>query len=273
MSNWFKKLCEWGQGGNDGHENNRSVTVLPVVEQVEMALPVESENANAHIAHEILAWQGEWLMEIPRQWMVLYQELAEFAEDQVAEMGFLGRVDKIAFFNEKIKPEMQLRCSQLENWLYDEIQASLNERLNLKQQIVIGSDARHAQQGRDFKYEYRYANEIIARSAMPLMAGVATIFWILAGAEVSKGGLLGWFGATKVAWPVVLGGAAIIGIVSFVQGYKTKRLFERSNNRFANSIRKHLWKSLIANQLEDALAQQMQKTVFRLSCAFVSRKS
>ena len=56
MSNWFKKLCEWGQGGNDSHENNRSVTVLPVVEQVEMALPVESENANAHIAHEILAW-------------------------------------------------------------------------------------------------------------------------------------------------------------------------------------------------------------------------
>ena len=88
-----------------------------------------------------------------------------------------------------------------------------------------------------------------------------------------QGAQLGEFGATKVAWPVVLGGAAIIGIVSFVQGYKTKRLFERSNNRFANSIRKHLWKSLIANQLEDALAQQMQKTVFRLSCAFVSRKS
>ena len=40
-----------------------------------------------------------------------------------------------------------------------------------------------------------------------------------------------------------------------------------------NSIRKHLWKSLIANQLKDALAQQMQKTFFRLSCAFVSRKS
>ena len=72
---------------------------------------------------------------------------------------------------------------------------------------------------------------------------------------------------------MLLGGATIIGIAAFALGYETKKLFEKSKNKFMNSIRKHLWESLIANQLEDALAQQMQKTVFRLSCAFVSRKS
>ena len=75
--------------------------------------PDEFENAGDVIAHEILTWQDEWLLEIPRQWMALYQELAEFAEDQVAEMGFLGRVDKIAFFNEKSNPKCNCAAASL----------------------------------------------------------------------------------------------------------------------------------------------------------------
>lgn len=273
MSDWFKKLCEWGQGGNDSHENSRSVTVLPIVEQVEMALPVELENANAHIAHEILAWQGEWLMEIPRQWMMLYHELAEFAESKVTNMGLFSQIFKVWFFEMRIKPEIRRRSNQLENRLRDEIQNSLNRRLDhMKQQIVFDSDVWH-DQSRAFTYKKPGLFKIIFCSALPVIAGMAAIYWIWNGAEVRMWGPLGWFGATKVEWPVVLGGATIIGIAAFALGYKTKELFEKSKNKFMNSIRKHLWKSLIANQLEDALAQQMQKTVFRLSCAFVSRKS
>ena len=108
--------------------------------------PDEFENAGDVIAHEILTWQDEWLLEIPRQWMALYQELAEFAESKVADMGFWAQLGKSSFFDEQIKPEMQMRCNRLENWLHDDIQASLNERLNqLKQQIVIGSDVWHDQ--------------------------------------------------------------------------------------------------------------------------------
>ena len=113
MSDWFKKLCEWGQGGNDSHENSRSVTVLPVVEQVEMALPVELENANAHIAHEILAWQDEWLMEIPRQWMMLYHELAEFAESKVTNMGLSVKYSKSGFLKCESSPKFDGAATSL----------------------------------------------------------------------------------------------------------------------------------------------------------------
>ena len=96
---------------------------------------------------------------------------------------------------------------------------------------------------------------------------------MLGGAVVSKGGLLGLLGATTVAWPVVLGGAAIAGISAFALGDQTKRMFAKSKDKFIDGIRAHFWQMMVANDQENALAQQMQKTVFRLSCAFVSRKS
>ena len=233
--------------------------------------PDEFENAGDVIAHEILTWQDEWLLEIPRQWMALYQELAEFAESKVADMGFWAQLGKSSFFDEQIKPEMQMRCNRLENRLHDDIQASLNERLNqLKQQIVIGSDAWHGQSG-NFNHEGMGSLEIIGRSAPPAIAGAATIPWMLGGAVVSKGGLLGLLGATTVAWPVVLGGAAIVGISAFALGDQTKRMFAKSKDKFIDGIRAHFWQMMVANDQENALAQQMQKTVLHFSRTLIAR--
>ena len=107
---------------------------------------------------------------------------------------------------------------------------------------------------------------------MSLMAGVATIFWILAGAEVSKGGLLGLLGATTVAWPVVLGGAAIVGISAFALGDQTKRMFAKSKDKFIDGIRAHFWQMMVANDQENVLAQQMQKTVLHFHWLFNLRQ-
>lgn len=74
--------------------------------------------------------------------------------------------------------------------------------------------------------------KIIFCSALPVIAGMAAIYWIWNGAEVRMWGPLGWFGATKVEWPVVLGGATIIGIAAFALGYETKNCLK---NRKTNS--------------------------------------
>lgn len=125
----------------------------------------------------------------------------------------------------RIKPEIRRRSNQLENRLRDEIQNSLNRRLDhMKQQIVFDSDVWH-DQSRAFTYKKPGLFKIIFCSALPVIAGMAAIYWIWNGAEVRMWGPLGWFGATKVEWPVVLGGATIIGIAAFALGYKTKKTF------------------------------------------------
>ena len=234
--------------------------------------PDEFENAADVIAHEMLTWQDEWLLEIPRQWMALYQEMAEFAESKVADMGFWAQLGKSSFFDEQIKPEMQLRCNRLENRLHDDIQASLNKCLHrLRQQIVIHSDAaRHGQNG-DFTHEGVGSLEIVGRSALPAIAGAAAIPWVAGHAVVSTGGLLGLLGATTVAWPVVLGGVAVVGVSAAVGGFQAKSLMKKSKDKFIDGIRAHFWQMMVANDQENALAQQMQKTVLHFSRTLIAR--
>ena len=211
--------------------------------------------ANLDLRHAILDWRDKHLenveLHLTRELPSLYSAL----DEQTDKMSIIDIFKQKEYGKEHLEP------------IYREwVEREVTHLVNVAQKdlsTVFASALEFAGQGAAMDYEEssgHYTDAAIAVLATGI--GLAAIPEVAAISVVTAGGILGVFGATTVVWPVLAIGAAAIGGLLVLGGYKATALKSSAISRYRIAVRKAIEQAVLGRCSEkDSICERLQSYI------------
>ena len=257
MRQLLDKLSRWAKSPLP--ESTEAASAASTAETPDIQWAPVFESPSHAIRQQLMAWQDHWVLELPVRWLGLYEATQPKLKQLLENMGMLDQVRQDSFREKTIQPFIQAECERFRTALAQEIQVALNQ---LQLSAAFSS-------GNTLSYGVDSPNGLdagqLARAGLPMVAASAAVPIALKAGVVSAGGLLGLFGATTIAWPVVVGGVVVASGLSAAGIINTKQALQSRKDNFAASVVQQLYATAVYAPNGQSCAQHMQADVVQLA--------
>ena len=260
MLSWFKRLLGDAPETPSAPANSpdTSDTPTPTVHDA-IAPPLWPdlfEAPHLQVQADLLDWQDKWMFEISRRALLACHDTQDAIAQALLRRSWKDRVTKNTFFERDIQPLLEAQLTQFSERLNVDMQADWRQQLK----SPLTSRAMRLATGLDI--QGASAGEMLG-SATPFAAAAVAVPLVANASVVSAAGLMGFLGATAVSWPIVAGGAVLVGGLAGLGVFKTSKLFEASDQKLAKQLEAHVAVLFMHDPNGNSLAQRHQQHVFQ----------
>lgn len=218
----------------------------------------------AILRRQVLDWRDKWLDQIP---IVLDRELLSLLtllNAQIGQISFKQTFSVGKYAEKNIQPIYESWVIRTSRKIMD----LAHRDLKLIDRDILEYNS---------NLEYRVASDTSGKNVVRMgvasgSAGAAVlgIPVVQAFSTVSAGWGLGLLGVTLISWPVMLGGAAVLGTMAVFGGTKLARLREKAIQDFKGSVEAELRSAILATQgTEMSLTTNLQEKIRRAAAAYM----
>lgn len=215
------------------------------------------------LRRQVLDWRDKWMFVIPVKLDRELPMLISLIDVKIEQMSFREAFATQKFAAKHLQPTYESWIHRKSNELIDQAQADLK---SINEEILEHSVAIH-QIAQDTSGDNYVAAGIAGGSASAALLGVPAIAAI---STTSAGGILGLVGLTVISWPVVLGGALVLGSVFVFGGKKAFGLRDKAVKDYKQKTRDMLHRVVLLNDEGDpSVAAGLQDCIKRTSDAYL----
>ena len=261
MLSWFKRLLGDAPETPSAPANSPETPTTSDTPAVQDAIappqwPDLFEAPHLQVQADLLDWQDKWIFEISRRALLASHDTQDAIAQALLRRSWMDRVTKNSFFERDIQPLLEDRLAQFSDRLNTDLQADGSKQMR----SPLTSRAMRLATGLDL--QGASAGEMLG-SATPLAAAAVAVPLIANASVVSAAGFMGLLGATAVSWPVVAGGAVLVGGLAGLGVFKTSKLFEASDKKLAEQLKAHVTVLFMHDPSGNSLTQRHQHHVFQ----------
>jgi len=215
----------------------------------------QAKYADLDLRRNVLDWRDQHIenaeLHLARELTSLYSAL----DEQTEKMSISDLFTQKKFGKEHCEPVYK-------NWVEREVAHLVNTAQKDLSTVFIQA-LEFGEQSTVLNHEEdsgHYTDAAIAAAATT--AGLAAIPAVVTFSMASAGGIIGIFGITTVAWPVVAIGVATIGGLLALGGYKAADLKSSAIARYRKSIRTAIEEQVLGyNSKKDSIRQRLQSYI------------
>lgn len=207
------------------------------------------------LRRQVLDWRDKWVARIPQVLENEIPRLESLLDARIEQMSVKDAFDTRRFAERTLNPAF-------ESWVKSkskEVLTSAQQDLNALCNHSLSHDDKAHALVIDTTARNRFEAGVVGGSAGAAVVGIPAV---AAFSTTSVGGALGLIGVTAVSWPVVVGGAAVIGTLALFSGKKAFGFRDKAQRELKRETSSLIRKALLpSGRDQESLASRLQDSI------------